>query len=697
MEATDHATPERRPWLGRALAALAFAALAAHAAHTGLGVGRPELDGFFDQWLYNALMLGAALACLLRGIVRPGDRLAWLLLGAGALAWSGGDLYYSLFLADVAEPPLPSVSDGLFLSFYPAAYLALALLVRRNVREFHASLWVDAVLGALAVGAVASALLYDAVKVGIFGDTLAIATLLAYPIGDVLLLALVTGLLALTGWRPGGTWAIIGLALALAAAGDAVYLYEASTGSYAEGTILDTVWPASLLLLAVAAWRRPAFKEAPPSGLRILALPALFAAMAMALFVVDQVSDLNPLAVGLACGTMAAVIVRMAVTLGENLRMVAASRGEALTDALTGLGNRRKLVADLHGEVAAASREAPRILILFDLDGFKRYNDNFGHLAGDALLARLGHKLAAAVTPFGEAYRLGGDEFCAVLSVVPDRLEDLLEQSADALRESGEGFDVESSYGAVALPHEADTPALALQIADQRMYARKEGRSSPVRLQTRDVLMRALHARQPELRAGAHATADLAIAVGRRLGMESEELDEVARAAELHDVGKVAVPDAILDKPEGLTEEEWAFIRRHPVLGERILNGAAAMRPVARIVRSTHEHWDGSGYPDRLKGRQIPLGARIVAVCAAYAAMMTERPYRARLGAEDAAAELRRAAGTQFDPTVVEEFLAELQDRGRRVEGEAPDDRRAYVQEVADQLREVLDQEGARA
>ncbi|HEV2062013.1 MAG TPA: HD domain-containing phosphohydrolase [Solirubrobacteraceae bacterium] len=696
MEANVAAISHRRPWKGRALAALAFAALAAHAAHTGLGLGRPELDVFFDQWLYNGLMLGAALACLLRGVVRPGDRAAWLLLGAGALAWSGGDIYYSLFLADMPEPPLPSVSDALFLSFYPAAYAALALLVRRNVREFHASLWVDALLGALAVSAVATALLYDAVRVGIFGEGIEVATLLGYPVGDVLLLALVIGLFALSGWRPGSTWSIIGLALALAAAGDAVYLYQTSVGTYTEGTILDTVWPASLLLLAVAAWRRPSFREAPLGGLRILALPALFAGTAMALFISDMVHPLNPLALGLACGTMGAVILRMAVTLSENLRMVAASRGEALTDALTGLGNRRKLVADLQGEVAAATQDAPRILILFDLDGFKRYNDSFGHLAGDALLARLGHKLAAAVRPYGEAYRLGGDEFCVVLSVVPRRLEALLEQAADALRDSGEGFEVESSYGAVALPHEADSAPLALQIADQRMYARKERRSSPVRLQTRDVLMRALHARQPELRGDVHATADLAIAVGRRLGMESEELDEVARAAELHDVGKVAVPDAILAKPDDLSEEEWAFMRRHPVLGERILNGAAAMRPVARIVRSTHERWDGSGYPDGLAGDRIPLGARIVAVCTAFAAMTSDRPYRPRHEAAGAVRELRRAAGTQFDPTVVDAFVAELEDRGREAEGEAPDDRRAYVQEVAGQLREVLDQEGER-
>ncbi|HEV3001247.1 MAG TPA: diguanylate cyclase [Solirubrobacteraceae bacterium] len=695
MDANVDPKPER-PWKGRVIAALALLALAAHAAHTGLGLGRPELNQLFDEWVYNGLMVGAALACVLRGVLRPTDRVAWLLLGAGALAWSAGDLYYSLVLAGEAEPPLPSVSDALFLSFYPAAYAALALMVRRNVREFHASLWVDAVLGALAVSAVAAALLYDAVTLGIGGDAMGVVTLLAYPVGDVLLLALVTGLLALTGWRPGATWGIIGAALALGAAGDAVYLYEASHASYVEGTILDSVWPASLILLAVAAWRTPRFNAAKIEGLRILAMPTLFAFTAMGILVADQVHPLNAPAIGLACATIGALILRMAVTLRENLRMVAASRGEALTDALTGLGNRRKLVADLEAQLAAASLDAPRILILFDLDGFKHYNDNYGHLAGDALLARLGHKLLTAVRPFGEAYRLGGDEFCVVVSAVPAGLEEFLDDAAAALRESGEGFEVESSYGAVVLPHEADTAGLALQLADQRMYSRKEGRPSPALLQTRDVLMRALHARQPDLPARATARAGLAVAVGRRLGLEGEALDELARAAELHDVGKVAVPDAILGKRESLSSDEWEFMRRYPVLGERILNGAAAMRPVARIVRSTHERWDGSGYPDGLAGDEIPLGARIVAVCAAFEAMTSDRPYRTRRDAPAAVRELRRAAGRQFDPTVVEAFLEELADSGPAADASGPDDRLAYVQEVASQLRDVLDCEGAR-
>jgi HD-GYP domain-containing protein (c-di-GMP phosphodiesterase class II) len=128
----------------------------------------------------------------------------------------------------------------------------------------------------------------------------------------------------------------------------------------------------------------------------------------------------------------------------------------------------------------------------------------------------------------------------------------------------------------------------------------------------------------------------------------------------LHDVGKVAIPDAILDKPGPLDDEEWVFMRRHTVIGERIVAAAPALSPVAKLVRASHERWDGTGYPDAIGGQDIPLGARIIAVCDAYDAMVSDRPYRRGRGAADATAELRRCAGTQFDPAVVEAFVAEL-------------------------------------
>jgi response regulator RpfG family c-di-GMP phosphodiesterase len=188
------------------------------------------------------------------------------------------------------------------------------------------------------------------------------------------------------------------------------------------------------------------------------------------------------------------------------------------------------------------------------------------------------------------------------------------------------------------------------------MYARKGGRRMSAGRQSRDVLLRTLSERRPDLHLRLRDIGELALAVGRELHMGPEGLDEVARAAELHDVGKIAVPDAILDKPGPLDPVEWSFMRRHPLIGERILLAAPALRPVATLVRSSHERWDGSGYPDGLQGDEIPLGARVVAICDAFDAMTTERSYREPIGASEAIVELRRCAGTQFDPMVVEAF-----------------------------------------
>jgi diguanylate cyclase (GGDEF)-like protein len=340
-------------------------------------------------------------------------------------------------------------------------------------------------------------------------------------------------------------------------------------------------------------------------------------------------------------------------------------REQAMTDALTRLGNRRKLTADIDELMVEASASNPLVLILFDLDGFKSYNDTFGHLAGDAVLARLGGKLAAAVASHGTAYRLGGDEFCVLLSAKSAELESVVVSAAGALEESGENFDVGASYGAVLIPHEATTLDYALQLADERMYTRKRGRPSIVADQTRDVLIRIMQAKQPSLEDHASEVATLSRRVGRRFAMTTEELDELVRAAELHDVGKVGIPDAILDKAGALSEQEREFVRQHTLLGERILNAAPALRPVAMIVRASHERWDGGGYPDGLAGERIPLGARIVSACDAYEAMTTNRCYRDAMSHEAACEELRREAGRQFDPEVVEALVAELSAVGR--------------------------------
>jgi diguanylate cyclase (GGDEF)-like protein len=294
-------------------------------------------------------------------------------------------------------------------------------------------------------------------------------------------------------------------------------------------------------------------------------------------------------------------------------------------------------------------------LVLFDLDGFKSYNDDFGHRAGDALLVRLASGLAGAAAG-GAAYRLGGDEFCVLFDGALQRDHARVRAAAAALSEDGEGFTIASSYGVVSLPQEAPSASAALQLADERMYGHKGSRRGSPGSQGRDLLLQVLREREPELEEHVDDVGALALAVGRELGLGVEALDEIARGAELHDIGKIAVPEEILHKPGPLDADEWRIMREHTVVGERILSAAPALRPVGRLVRSSHERWDGGGYPDGLAGERIPLGARIIAVCDAFDAMRQARPYAASMSEADALAEVRRCAGTQFDPRVVEAF-----------------------------------------
>ena len=341
------------------------------------------------------------------------------------------------------------------------------------------------------------------------------------------------------------------------------------------------------------------------------------------------------------------------------LRRLASHREQlAVTDALTGLGNRHKLFGDLERALEQDAVE-PRVLAIFDLDGFKLYNDSYGHPAGDALLTRLAAQLREVVAPHGEAYRVGGDEFCILVDALGAR-DALVDKASQALRLSGEGFSVGSSHGQVRLPDEVDDVGGALQLADERMFQHKHARSEVANRQTHDVLVRILNEREPELLAHVRGVAAMAGEVGERLGMDGEEINELVRAAELHDIGKVAIPDAILHKPGSLTVDEWAFMKSHPVLGERILAAAPSLRAIGKLIRSTHERWDGRGYPDGLAGEEIPLGSRIIFACDALNAMTSPRSYRETLSRADALEEIRRGAGAQFDAVVVDVLCGEV-------------------------------------
>jgi diguanylate cyclase (GGDEF)-like protein len=339
----------------------------------------------------------------------------------------------------------------------------------------------------------------------------------------------------------------------------------------------------------------------------------------------------------------------------QNQRLLAASRREALSDPLTGLANRRAFQNDLGARLPRATVERPLLLGLFDLDGFKQYNDTFGHPAGDALLVRLGERLRLEFDGRATAYRMGGDEFCLLASVAANASDELVQRAAAVLSESSDAFTITCSYGSALLPTDATAADDGLRLADHRMYAQKSATASAGR-QSSDVLLKVLSERSRSLESHVSSVGRFARLVAERLQLSTPEQERIQLAAELHDIGKTAIPDSLLNKPGKLSAEEWEYMRRHTLIGERIILAAPALADTAALVRSSHERIDGTGYPDGLAAGEIPLGSRIIAVCDAFDAMISDRTYRTAMPVAEALEELSLHAGTQFDPMIVEAF-----------------------------------------
>jgi two-component system, cell cycle response regulator len=602
--------------------------------------------------LTNVAAFGAS-ALMVRRAFAPGERGIWLPLAAGMTFYSCGFVVFAVLTLLHGSVATPSIADPFWLALYPGAYATIVLLVRRRVATLDAGLWLDGLVAALATTALGAAFAFRPVFDAATGGSVSVAVKLAYPLGDVVLLALLGGAVVLTGGRPARTWLLLGGGLLVFGIGDVDYVNLATTAASTSRLVIDVAWAVGLLMLAAAAWEPPTPEAAPtPRGMRRLTLALPSAGVAVGLLVVGR-GHIGGAAVGLAAATLLCALVRMAHAVGLEGRLEA-TRAQALTDDLTQLGNRRLLVADLDRVAALATPEAPAALVLFDLNGFKHYNDTYGHLEGDRLLSALARRLEHAVSGRGTAYRLGGDEFCALVVGDPHELDSLLPDLEAALGEAHDAGTVGCSYGVALLPHEARTSSAALALADRRMYERKDRDRRSTRLQMRDLLLNVVEEQRPDLHNHSTAVSVLSRTVGLAIGMSVNEVDLVVLAAELHDIGKVAIPDLVLGKPGPLDEDEWRLMRTHTIIGERLLASVPPLEPVGAIVRSTHERWDGLGYPDGLSGEQIPLAARVVAACDAFDAMLSERPYCLGLPLEAAVRELRNNAGSQFDPAVVD-------------------------------------------
>jgi diguanylate cyclase (GGDEF)-like protein/putative nucleotidyltransferase with HDIG domain len=357
----------------------------------------------------------------------------------------------------------------------------------------------------------------------------------------------------------------------------------------------------------------------------------------------------------------------------------------ALTDPLTGLGNHRHFHERLQRELRAAEEQAgPLTLCFLDVDDFKTINDRFGHPAGDRVLSQVSSRLRQG----GEAFRLGGDEFALLLAGHDERTAlaaaHSIVERIGAVEFDGIG-EVTVSAGLATFPVQGHGRDELIRVADSALYWAKEHGKNRVRLYRPDVveiaelkglaagpdqaaryraaasLAKAVDARDTYTGSHSERVSELAARIALRLGLDPEQVELTRLAGSLHDLGKLAIPEEILRKDGTLTDSERLVLERHPQIGFRMLD-SLGVDPVADIVLHHHERWDGTGYPDRLIGDQIPLGARIIFVADAYDAMTSDRVYRPKRSSKAALAELRRCAGTQFEPRIVAAFAEELEE-----------------------------------
>lgn len=344
-------------------------------------------------------------------------------------------------------------------------------------------------------------------------------------------------------------------------------------------------------------------------------------------------------------------------------------------DPLTGALNRRGFEERLHADLDDASATArPLTLAILDLDDFKEVNDRDGHAAGDALLVLVVERITAALRPDDAIGRLGGDEFAVVL---PGTGDTDAEAVIDRLRASlGPGFGV--SFGHSCFPVHGVSLDELMRHADVTMYSAKRarpGRRTAVDLSWATALADAVDRRMGAGDRHATSVAPHAAAIAAELGWRDDEIGHLRVAGTLHDVGKVAVPDRVLQKPGRLSPAEFEQVRCHPTVGSQIVARIDGMQSIVEWIAASHEHFDGSGYPRGLAGEEIPQAARILLVADAFDAMTSDRCYRRAMSVEDALAELHAHAGSQFDPECVEALcrsLARASDRAVAAESTRP-------------------------
>jgi diguanylate cyclase (GGDEF)-like protein/putative nucleotidyltransferase with HDIG domain len=372
----------------------------------------------------------------------------------------------------------------------------------------------------------------------------------------------------------------------------------------------------------------------------------------------------------------------------ENAQLYFQAMTWAITDGLTRLYNHRYMHECLDKEIARNTRfGATFAMIMIDIDFFKTYNDTYGHLAGDDVLASIARCIQDSIRNIDQAFRYGGEEFAVMLPetstqgayVVAERIREKIQERTFKGRAS-----VTASLGVASWPTDGMTKEELLAAADKALYTAKEtGRNrtcgpydsrSQVLMEvesdseTKRIAIGMIFALAATVDAKDHYTyghsrkvSQYAVAMAQAMNIPPEKVAVIRTAGLLHDIGKIGIPDSILNKDGALDDQEWRQIKAHPTMGVEILRYVVELANALPIILNHHEHYDGSGYPSGTKGHDIPFEARLLSVADAYDAMTSLRPYHNQRSTQEAIEELRRCAGTTFDPELVEIFCKTLQ------------------------------------
>jgi diguanylate cyclase len=436
-------------------------------------------NAFFDVWVNNLGYAGCAALCAWRAIARRPGRWAWAAFAGGLTFFTAGSVLWTALVQHFNPVPYPSIADFSFLADYPLAFLGIGLLVRETLPNISKTIWVDGVIAAMGVAALEATLVIGPIIQSNTGNFGTVATNIAYPIGDLVLVSLVVGVFAVRGWRPGSLWWTLGAGLVIFAAADSIYLLRVTSGTFVPGTPLDSLWAIAAFVMALGAWQRMGGERRNAPMIQAPnVVPVVFLLSSVGILVYAAAHHVLPLGVILATITLIIAIGRSAYAFRQ-LRALAESKREARTDDLTGLPNRRLFFERLEVCFEPSRTPRPLAVLMIDLDRFKEINDSLGHHVGDDVLRQIGPRLIAAVGSAGTVARLGGDEFGLLLSPLVDSSAaiDMAERVREALRQpfqlEGMSLRVDASIGIAMAPEHGATPESVLQKADVAMFAAK--------------------------------------------------------------------------------------------------------------------------------------------------------------------------------------------------------------------------------